>query len=208
MYHTIFDLKDLIFSDENGEMQLELWRPIEGYDAMYEVSNLGRVKSLERRAGNNHIIPAKILKQRFNISGYLVVSLRRPGSCYVPYVHKLVLEAFVINWKNKPEGNHKKGIKSDNRASQLEWVTKSENILHTFKVLGRKAKGTIKKGGDNPNAKSVICLTDGKIFSSAKEAADFYGLKQGSLTTVCQQRTPSIFGLKFRYLKNYDPNSL
>jgi len=200
MYHTILTLENIDYVDKNGIARTEKWCPIKGYKNIYEISNLGRVKSLARTASTKRLIQTKILKQRFNIGGYLVVSLRSPGRCYVPFVHKLVLAAFVKNPQGKPEGNHKKGIKADNRASELEWVTKSENILHTFQVLGRKGKGTVMKGGKNPNAKPVKCLTDGKIFTSAKEAADFYGFKDKSLAYVCQQRSPSLFGKKFIYI--------
>jgi hypothetical protein len=135
MYYLNFSLADLSYVDEFGETKIERWVPIPDFEGQYEISDLGRVKSLNRTASNNHVIPTKILKQRIQKYGYLVVSLRKPNVCYIPYVHKLVVQGFVPNPEQKPEGNHKKGNKLDNRASELEWATKSENISHSFRVL-------------------------------------------------------------------------
>ena len=96
----------------------ERWKPIEDYPG-YEVSTMGRVRNI--RTGY-------ILKTYDDGRGYLRVKLHRANL----RVHILVAKAFIPNPDNKPEVNHKKGKKNDVRASQLEWVTPSENIQHAW----------------------------------------------------------------------------
>lgn len=126
-------------------MNDEIWKPIEGYEGLYEISNLGRVKSLGRtnRGGTK---PEKIMRQQKQWTGYLQLGLTGlDGKQRYKKVHRLVATAFIPNPENKPMVNHKNGIKDDNRVENLEWVTASENHLHAFKELG-KAGGTGKKG--------------------------------------------------------------
>lgn len=95
---------------------MEIWKVIKGYEK-YQVSNLGRVKSFFSKE--------KILKLR-NHRGYSLVNLSNKTF----KVHRLVAEAFLENETKKPEVNHKNKIKSDNTVSNLEWVTREENIYH------------------------------------------------------------------------------
>lgn len=109
----------------------EEWRNVVGYEGYYLVSNLGRVKSLSRlRKRRSKDV---ILKQTDNGKGYKFVGLTKNRKSERKYVHRLVLKAFVGECGNK-ECNHINGIKSDNRLSNLEWVTKSENGKHAYKM--------------------------------------------------------------------------
>ena len=104
----------------------ETWRAVVGYEGLYEVSSLGRVKIVKRK---------KIKAQSVSKGGYLCFTIYKNNkNKYVP-VHRLVAESFIPNPESKSQVNHKKGIKTDNRATELEWNTCSENQLHSFYVL-------------------------------------------------------------------------
>ena len=99
----------------------EQWREIKGYEGVYVVSNLGRVM-------NSH---GEVLKSSNNEKGYARVILTLNGRKTIK-VARLVATAFIENPDNKPEVNHKSGVKADNTADNLEWVTHAENIQHAY----------------------------------------------------------------------------
>lgn len=112
----------------------EEWRPVVGWEDWYEVSSLGRVR---RVAAYNGIHAGHILKSHANAKGYLRVTVSRPGhprSNRLRHVANLVAEAFI---RPRPLGlqiNHTNGIKTDNRASNLEWCTGIENVRHAIRT--------------------------------------------------------------------------
>lgn len=114
----------------------ERWRAVEGYKGLYEVSNFGRVKSIGVRPGTRYA-PGYILKTTTSKFGYIRVTLSDHGS-RIMLMHILVARAFVPNPEEKPQVNHRNGVKGDNRATNLEWMTASENTHHGFTALGRQ----------------------------------------------------------------------
>lgn len=123
-------------------MSIETWIDIKGYEGLYQVSNMGSVRSMPRKTigTNNAIFPfnGRILKPQADRGGYLRVSLRANSVAVFHSVHRLVANHFIGNPYNLPEVNHKVGIKSDNRASQLEWCDRSYNKTHAYRVLGQE----------------------------------------------------------------------
>ncbi|WP_284108924.1 NUMOD4 domain-containing protein [Acinetobacter pittii] len=115
---------------------MEIWKPIVGYEGIYEVSNLGCIKSLSRATTNKlqPFVPERILKTRIGKTGYEIVGLSKDGGQKTCKVHRLVASAFCDNPLNKPHINHKNGLKTDNNSSNLEWVTASENALHALSL--------------------------------------------------------------------------
>lgn len=97
----------------------EIWKPVVGYEGLYEVSNLGNVRGLKR---------GKVLKP--GKGRYLFVVLCKDGIRHETSVHRLVATAFCPNPNNKPEVNHLNEIAEDNRASNLEWCTRIENLTY------------------------------------------------------------------------------
>ena len=105
----------------------EIWKDIKGYEGLYQVSNLGNVKSLSRVSIQGHILPTKILKFGYNLQGYKIVGLHRDGSSKTRTVHRLVAEAFIPNSNNYPCINHIDENKQNNRVDNLEWCTYEYN---------------------------------------------------------------------------------
>jgi len=155
----------------------EIWKDIEGYEGLYRVSNLGRIKSLpfEYLCGHhktqlmlNQEKIKKLVKSRY---GYLLVGLNKNGVCNKTSVHRIVAINFLENPENKKEVNHKNGIKADNRVENLEWNTPSENSKHAFRIGLKKRK----KYGANGFAKIVLDTQYGIFYESAKEVSDMNG---------------------------------
>lgn len=120
-------------------MNAEIWKPVIGYEAEYEVSNSGKVRSLDtiqRRSNGRTIcnfkIKGKILKpyKTGRNGGYLTVSIHGKNH----KVHRLVAEAFIPNPDNLPQVNHIDGNKNNNTIENLEWVTNLENMRHAFET--------------------------------------------------------------------------
>lgn len=124
----------------------EIWKDIEGYEGLYQVSNLGRVKSLSRvvvrSSTRKYISNEKLLKLCSDKAGYMIVCLSKEGTHQTLKVHRLVANAFIPNPNEKKEVNHINGIKWDNRLENLEWNTTSENQKHAYSIgLNKGANG-------------------------------------------------------------------
>ena len=114
-------------------MNEERWRWVVGYEGLYMVSDHGRVMGVPKKTHYGHV-----LKQGKNWAGYMNVCLSKNGEKKSFSVHRLVAQAFVENPENKPEVNHKNGDRANNKAENLEWVTRSENERHAFQVLNKE----------------------------------------------------------------------
>lgn len=109
---------------------MEVWKDIQGFEGRYQVSSLGNVKSLNF----NNTGKVKLLNNENLVKGYPFVTLSKNGKYKNYTIHRLVALAFIQNPSNKPAVNHINGIKTDNRAVNLEWVTQSENMQHALKT--------------------------------------------------------------------------
>jgi DNA-binding XRE family transcriptional regulator len=103
---------------------MESWKPVEGYEGLYEVSDLGRVRSIKRSG--------RILAGCQVAHGYIAVSLHKNNQKSMYLVHRLVAKAFIPNPENKSQVNHKDLDKRHNSVENLEWVTPRENIEHAL----------------------------------------------------------------------------
>lgn len=112
-------------------MQSEIWKDVPGYSGLYQVSNNGRVKSLNRRVNgpkcNGRNVRERILKPACNSYGYKTVALYDGKKRTTKTIHRLVALAFIPNPDGKPEIDHINAIRTDNRAENLRWVTRKEN---------------------------------------------------------------------------------
>lgn len=121
----------------------EVWKDIIGYEGLYQVSNLGRIKSLAKNR-NSLQNGDMLLKPSINKKGYLIVRLYKNTVSKDFPVHRLVANMFIDNPSNKREVNHINGVKHDNRMENLEWCTGSENVRHAFEIgINTPRKGTL-----------------------------------------------------------------
>lgn len=124
---------------------MEIWKDVIGYEGFYLVSNEGRIKSISRTTKHNYggerKMKGRILGQVLNPRGYLRCTLCVNQKSTYHFVHRLIGEAFLCLRPTDKEINHINGIKADNRAENLEWVTKSENIKHAYRLGLLDAKG-------------------------------------------------------------------
>lgn len=174
------------------ELFNEEWREIHDYPN-YEVSNFGRVRSKERevtqfghKKNYTRIMKGKVLQQRKQNAGYLVVWLSVEGKKKAITVHRLVATAFVKG--NGNDVNHIDGNKINNRVDNLEWVTHSNNIEHAYRVLHR-----IKH-----LSKRVICIETGEVFQSMRDAAQAKGINATSIGHVINGRNKTAGGYTWK----------
>lgn len=137
---------------------MEKWKPVEDYEGLYEVSNMGRI----RRVGG------KILKLARQRNGYIYAELYDGNSKSKRMLaHRVVAKAFLERIPGKDYVNHKNCNPSDNRAENLEWCTQSENVKYAYD-LGR---------ADNVARKKIECIETGRVFYSSMEAATWVNLE-------------------------------
>lgn len=183
-------------------MQEEIWKDIDGYEGIYQVSNLGRVKSLKRKVntkgGGTRYSPSKILTNCFD-NKYYHVRLYRNGVAKIHLVHRLVADAFLPNPNNKPQVNHIDGDKLNNRFDNLEWCTASENAKHAFRVGLHKPND----GGTSRPIKAYHI--NGRFvgqYLSLHDAERKLGVNIGHIWCVLNGREDNAKGYRFEYIDN------
>lgn len=125
-------------------MSEEIWKPVVGYEGLYEVSDRGRVRTLIKKTRCKSA--GGILAQQSAPNRYRLVCLTKDGDDHSRSVHRLVATAFIQNLEGKPTVNHRNGIRDDNRLSNLEWATHAEQQEHA-RSGGRNwaVRGTARK---------------------------------------------------------------
>lgn len=160
---------------------METWKAIAGYEGLYEVSDQGRVKSLDY----NHTGLYKILKPKNNGCGYFQVGLYKDGHAKQLFVHRLVAEAFIPNPNNLDTINHKDEVKTNNAASNLEWLSRADNIIYS---RAHQVQMFDKSSGQ-------LLAT----FSSTHEANRVTGIAQQSISACCRGVYKSAGGFIWKY---------
>jgi hypothetical protein len=144
-------------------MENEIWKPIINFEGIYEISNMGRLRRFYRHKQHKPNCPhwTILIPVTHRKTGYIQTTLCY-GKLKKQYlIHRLVAIYFIDNLINKPCVNHKNGIKHDNRVDNLEWVTYSENEIHSHKVLGKKTGHWMKgrTGVTHSRSKAVLKLS-------------------------------------------------
>lgn len=206
-YWQNLDLKNIRYIDQNGIEQEEQWKDVFDYEGLYIVSDLGRVKALDRTkwSGKGYYnLPTHILKQTpTDKRGYVRVTFTKDGKTVGKYVHILVANLFIENPLKKRTVNHIFGDKKDNRKVSLEWMTYGENHKHSYKQLGRKHSMKGITGYDNKKSKEILCVTTGKKYGSLSEAGRELNIPFQNISKVCHGKRPSAHGLTFKYIETW-----
>ena len=189
----------------------EIWKDISGYEGCYQVSNFGRIKSLDRyiaTVGNpsgKRLIRGKILNPSKRVmsngeDGYYSVTLYKCGTGRLFNVHRIVAETFIPNPNNLPCVNHKDENKQNNRVDNLEWCSVAYNNKY----------GTARERSAEKTRKEVIKFDlDGNIlamYKSLDDAAKKEKVSKGNLANVCVNRNGkrTLHGYVFMYKDDYD----
>lgn len=171
---------------------IEVWKDIEGYEGIYMVSNLGRVKSLGNKSNHKTDVILKQSTQR-----YKRVTLYDGVKRKSYMVHRLVAKAFIPNESNKSEVNHIDCDKFNNSVENLEWVTRQENHKHKCENGLNNTKNAVNK------TKKKIVLVDEKgnilnTFESMSEASRLLNLSISNISRVCSGKLKDTKGYIFK----------
>lgn len=204
----------------------EVWKDIEGYENLYQVSNMGRVRSLDKEIktynGGSYINKGKIINGSIAKSeGYLRVTLVKDGKSTIKKIHRLVAEAFIPNLDNKPCVDHINTIRTDNRVVNLRWVTYEENMnnpltkkkiskINTGKgnpFYGKKhTEESLKKISESgkgripPNRKKIICIELNRVFDSIAEAGRELNIGSQNICKVLKGERKTAGGYHWKYV--------
>ena len=157
---------------------MEIWKKINGYDN-YEISNYGNVKNIKTNL---------ILKKRISKLGYVKYALCKNGKYKYLLSHRLVAKHFILNNENKPEVNHKDLNKENNYVGNLEWSTKSENIIHSYQK------------GRNKKRKKII-REDGVIYETILIASIENKVSPTAISNCLSGKSKKSNGYVFKYFK-------
>ena len=192
------------------ENRIEIWKPVVGYEGVYEVSSFGRIRSLDRITSyisrtqegkeytTTHTHKGKLMKQHNNHFGYKVIALRKDGKYRTYMVHRLVADAFLFNPNNYPVVNHKDENKQNNCVDNLEWCTQQYNINYGSGNLRRINTRNQNKSYHYQREVGQYTL-DGVLIKKYPSASDT-GYCRESIRDCCNGRQKTAYGYKWGYL--------
>lgn len=184
-------------------MNKEEWRGVVGYEGMYEVSNLGRIRSLNRVVsrsdGERRNIKGKILKTRIDKHGYERIDLKINGKSKLWLVHRIVAMAFIEKKKGCNYIDHIDGNRSNNLPSNLRWCTISENNTYPIAIANRRKAACDLEIKVAQYTKDMVLINS---FSGANEAKRQTGIWNGHITECCQGKRKTAGGYIWKYAKS------
>ena len=193
----------------------EIWKDIKNYEGLYQISNLGKIKSLERKVKNqkgNRTVKEIILKCSEGKS-YVQVTLSKKNNYKTKLVHRLVAEAFIPNPNNLSEVNHIDGNKHNNNVNNLEWVSRYDNMQHAKKLglintlKGNKSYWYNKYGIEHSRSKKIVQIEKNnkkviKIWNSLADVKRELGIHQSNICKCCEGKRKTTGGYIWKYYQS------
>lgn len=186
----------------------EIWKDVESYETLYQVSTFGRIKRLKvsvvdkkegMRIHKGGILVPHTLNNRYKYN-----DLSKDGKEKRYLIHRLVALTFIPNPEGKSDVNHKDGNPANNNVDNLEWMTRAENNLHAFRVLHREPVKSMfgRKGKLHHCSKPIICINTNQQFECITTAAKQLGLNRSNISKVLKGTYTHVGGFKFEYYNN------
>lgn len=181
----------------------EIWKDIKDYEGLYQVSNLGKIRSLDRYRYNGisyYIQKGKILKLQDDKNGYKVINLYKDKKVKNFKVHRIVAQAFIPNPENKEQINHIDGNKNNNQITNLEWCNCTENVRHAF------TNNLMTQHNNTPVEQYSLDGSFLKKYNSISEAILELHLNKGAVSSIsrcCQHIIPTAYGYIWEYSNNF-----
>ena len=199
-------MENKVIAKEYVDKNYEIWKEIKNYEGFYEVSSLGRVRSLTRyikqKNNSKKKIAGKILKPIANKNGYLMVTLSKDCKGKRYFVHRLVADAFILNKNNKKEVNHIDENPKNNKVNNLEWVTHLENS--NYGTRGKRISKNLKEWCKKNRVKKVKQVSLNGIFikewESAKDVQKELGINSKGISLCATKRRKTAGGYKWIYV--------
>ena len=176
-------------SNENDNVLAEIWKPIPGYETEYAISTLGRIKRLKESTARRRYPAGMIIKPTHQKNGYTIVRLSNGDKVKKAfYIHRLVLQTFIGSCPDKHEVNHINAVRDDNRLDNLEYVTRSENNLHSISLSKQFWISTHVKNFMSENEIREIrsLFSDGR---STKEISYMYNTSMKIVQNIAHRKT-------------------
>lgn len=200
----------------------EKWKDIKGYETLYQISDRGNVRSLDRKVKcrDNKLkqLKGRIIKQQRYSNGYMFVSLSKNGVVKQLLVHRLVGNAFIPNPENKPEINHKNEIKEDNTVGNLEWATRYENVVYGTQLkrgvshrnqFGKNNPMFGKTGSLNPQSKRIYQFDkEGNLikeWGSMKLVRKTLGFNESGIRQAAKGILKQSYGFLWSFSREIEP---
>ena len=154
---------------------VEQWKPVPGYEGLYEVSDQGRVKG-----------PKGLVKPKIGKNGYARTELWKKGERWRPSIHRLVAQTFIENSANKPQVNHLDGNKLNNAVSNLQWCTAQENMLHAVAMHNRHGENVSTAKLTEREVTAILVMLEKGVHG--KWLADIFGVTNAQITNLRLKR--------------------
>lgn len=185
-YYQNLQLENIAyFCDIDNKWKFEQWKDIIGYEGLYAISNLGRVKSANYNGTNTE----RIMKSRVGMVGYVIINFHKDFKRKTKTIHRLLAIHFIPNPENKKEVNHIDGDKSNCKIENLEWCTRSENKIHAFKLGLENARKGSSSNFSKLTEKQVLEIREINKSMFQKDIAKIYNVSRPTVTMILNKRT-------------------